>query len=530
MNQSEEQYRQLAEAIPQIVWTARPDGWIDYYNQQWFDYTGMTLEQSQGWGWGQMLHPDDVQSCLDRWTTSVETGENYEVECRIKRTSDQTYRWHLTRAVPVRDTEGKILKWFSSSTDINDQKLALETLQAANTRLKDLAALRDEFVAKVSHELRTPLTAIKEGVSLILDQALGPINGEQRDFLVTVDRDTDRLSDLIGNMLDLSKLEAGRLRLSRRRVAVHRLIESAIDGYKAVAEGRTITAQLPVVTDIFVDPRRILQVITNLFSNAVKFTKEGGHITFDVHEQDESVAVSIQDDGVGIAQDDLTKVFKKFSQVGEGEQRLRGTGLGLALCKELVELHRGTLSVSSVPGRGSRFTVSLPMYTANVVLEESFKELLEAARRNQQEAVALIVLDCAILDIQRNGSSRNITAADTSTEPPKARIERLERIAGLIRQYVSRRDIVLSIEPRWVVLLAITDVGGAAAIIKRLSAMMLGDATTNGHGCAASVGLRFGVGTYPIDGVDVHGLFAKSTDMLGRDIAKAERTALGGKG
>ncbi|MEG4577116.1 PAS domain S-box protein [Microcoleus sp. N3A4] len=135
---SEQLYRVLAEAIPQIVWTATADGWLDYYNQRWFEYTGLTLEETQGWGWQLALHPDDVEDSVERWNTSVQTGMTYEVEYRFKRASDGAYRWHLGRALPVRDAEGKILKWFGTCTDIDDRQRSAQT---AYFRARALALL-----------------------------------------------------------------------------------------------------------------------------------------------------------------------------------------------------------------------------------------------------------------------------------------------------------------------------------------------------------------------------------------------------
>ncbi|MEG4207759.1 PAS domain S-box protein [Microcoleus sp. Pol7_A1] len=135
---SELLYRVLAEAIPQIVWTARPDGWVDYFNQRWFEYTGLTLEETQGWGWQLTLHPDDAEDSVERWNTSVQTGMTYEVEYRFKRASDGAYRWHLGRALPVRDAEGKILKWFGTCTDIDDRQRSAQT---AYFRARALALL-----------------------------------------------------------------------------------------------------------------------------------------------------------------------------------------------------------------------------------------------------------------------------------------------------------------------------------------------------------------------------------------------------
>jgi PAS domain S-box-containing protein len=139
LDRSNDYYRQLADALPQIVWTSNPEGELDYYNQRWFDYTGMTLEQTYGWGWKPVLHPDDVQACIERWTQSYTTGEAYEIQYRFLRASDQTYRWHLGRALPILDSTGKIVKWFGTCTDINDQKEVEANLAKSEAHLQAMA-------------------------------------------------------------------------------------------------------------------------------------------------------------------------------------------------------------------------------------------------------------------------------------------------------------------------------------------------------------------------------------------------------
>lgn len=139
LKQSEKPFKSLADALPHIVWTATPDGDLDYYNQLWFDYTGMTFEQTKGWGWKPVLHPDDLQNCIDVWTNAIKNGEFFENEYRFKRVSDGTYRWHLGRGTPVRDANGIIVKWFGTCTDIQDQKRSLHDLKESVEQFQLLA-------------------------------------------------------------------------------------------------------------------------------------------------------------------------------------------------------------------------------------------------------------------------------------------------------------------------------------------------------------------------------------------------------
>lgn len=152
LSSSEARFRVLTEVMPQIVWTAQPDGFLDYYNRHWVEYTGMTIEQTQGWGWQPVLHPDDLENCLDRWTESVRTGEDYEVEYRFKRASDGAYRWHLGRALPLRDEAGNITKWFGTCTDIDDQKRAQLELQRSQHQLEALVRERTGELSQANQE------------------------------------------------------------------------------------------------------------------------------------------------------------------------------------------------------------------------------------------------------------------------------------------------------------------------------------------------------------------------------------------
>jgi signal transduction histidine kinase len=365
------------------------------------------------------------------------------------------------------------------------------TLQNANTKLRGLAALKDEFVAKVSHELRTPLTSIKEGLSLILDGALGKTTADQQDFLKTMDGDLDRLTDLINNMLDISKIEAGRMRLTRTRVEVRSLVDSLLRTYQTLLGHRTVRLDGGPVPPIFADANRMLQVLTNLFSNAVKFTADTGTITFRIDRRDGMVAVSVRDNGPGVSPEDLPKLFQKFSQVGSpAAGHPRGTGLGLVVCKELTELHGGSIQVESKVGEGTAFTLLLPGYSDEFAITESVRELQSLLAGEEGQEVALIAID----------------AAPLLSAPPAgdaAHREGLERLTGEVRHHLHRGDIVLAIEPSWVVVAVITDVRGVQAIARRLSRSLKGGDR-----------LRFGAAIQEDGGTDPMALFHRAAEAL----------------
>ncbi len=232
-------------------------------------------------------------------------------------------------------------------------------------------------MANVSHELRTPLTAIKEGISLIADRVVGPINDEQEDFLKTIDQSVERLAELISNLLDLSRIDAGKFRLSRQRVKFSQVVETLLTDYKTIAGHRAVQASVGGIPDVFADPDRLLQILGNLFSNAVKFTNDNGTVKISAQKQGGLVAVSVEDDGIGITHDDLPKLFHKFSQVGK--KTTQGTGLGLAIVKQLVEMHQGSIFVVSNPGKGSRFTFTLPIYTPHILTEKPISDDFSAS-------------------------------------------------------------------------------------------------------------------------------------------------------
>ena len=386
--------------------------------------------------------------------------------------------------------------------DVTERKQIEEALRGANEELRQLNASKDEFISSVSHELRTPLAITREGISLVLDGVPGAVNEKQHHILIVAQASIDRLTRLITNLLDMSKLEAGKAAVCRGRVDLKRLMQHVADTFASQinAKGLTLTVNVPQeAVEVYADADKITQVLTNLVGNALKFTERGSiELTLRQHEQEAECLVA--DTGMGISKEDLPKVFGKFQQFprapGGGEQ---GVGLGLAITKGLIELHHGTIQVESEIGRGTTLTFTLPLYAPQRALEESFRDLVEAATRSEQKSVGLIVID----------------TAESETG---------EQVAQLVRDHLHQYDVVLSLEPQWVVMLALADAHGVQAIVQRLRTVLREWAATQGEGTTLPSPVRMGAALYPVDGNDVHRLFAEATGSLNRGLAAPSPT------
>ena len=230
---------------------------------------------------------------------------------------------------------------------------------------EDYNELRSQFVSHVSHELRTPLSIIQTALSLILDEMIGTITAEQRDILTTAMDSSKWLSDMIRSLSIISKLECGKLPLSKTNVDICALIEETVSECKPLAEKRNLSLECELPEhhiDVCLDPEQTKLVLTNLISNSIKFTPEGGRISVTCQRRDEEVRFSVQDFGVGISKEDMVKLFEKFAKFNKKPgSEVKGAGLGLAIAKKLVEMHDGRINVESEVDQGTTFTVSLPL-------------------------------------------------------------------------------------------------------------------------------------------------------------------------
>ncbi|MDQ3032495.1 MAG: PAS domain S-box protein [Myxococcota bacterium] len=394
--ESEAKFRQLAETMPQLAWTAHRDGHISWYNRRWYDYTGTTAEAMEGWGWQSVHDPAVLPAVLERWRRSIETGETFELEFPL-RGADGIFRPFLTRVAPLRDAEGRVVQWFGTNTDVTEQRRAAEEREhllaserAARAEAEHASTMKDEFLATLSHELRTPLNAIL-GWSQVL--TFGERSSEElRDGLRTIERNARAQAQIIEDLLDMSRIISGKVRLDVQRVELPALIRTAIQTIEPAAEAKGVRVHAvldPRAGPVSGDPARLQQVLWNLLSNAVKFTPKGGRVQVLLERINSHVEISVIDTGAGIEPEFLPFAFDRFRQADASTTRTHGgLGIGLSLVKQLVELHGGSVrGASPGAGQGSTFTIALPL---TVVHAEPAPEL---ERRHPSTAASAAVLD-----------------------------------------------------------------------------------------------------------------------------------------
>lgn len=354
--ESERQYRLLAEVMPQLVWTSTPEGRVDWCNQRWYEATGLTAEETLGSGGLKAIHPDDRQRTRDRWRAAILTGIPHEVEFRLQ-SPFGGYRWYLSRGLPLKDASGRIIRWFGTCTDIDDRK-------RAEAEAREASRVKSEFVSNVSHELRTPLNAIIGYSSLLRDETFGALIDDQKQPVEGVLKNGKELLSLINNLLDLSKIESGKMSIDLEKIDLVPLLEEIVSGMQPLIDEKSLSVvyRMTPLPEIESDPNKLKQIFVNLISNAIKFTERGG-ITLLAAETPEKggIEIAVQDTGIGIPPDELARIFDAFHQAdATSTRKFGGTGLGLAIVKELTGLLNGRIGVKSELDKGATFTLFLP--------------------------------------------------------------------------------------------------------------------------------------------------------------------------
>ncbi len=365
---SEEKFRQLADLVPQVIWTAKPDGYVDYFNKRWYEYTGLDEEKFGDESWVPMLHRDDVLPVLETWYISVQNGTSYQLEFRLENKNTGQYRWFLSKAVPIRDKTGVIVRWFGTCTDIHEQKTITEKLESlVADRTKELQRSNEDlqqFAHVASHDLKEPVRKIKTFTSRLEEHLEGNLDESAARFIGRIHVAADRMFNMIDGVLMYSKINANLQKATLVDLNdVLKNIETDLEVSLQNTKGEIHYNDLPKLEGALV---LLYQLFYNLINNSIKFAKNGvpPKITISskiiVENQKVITLITVEDNGIGFENEQSAQIFETFTRLNSKDV-YEGTGLGLSLCKKIVERHGGTITAIGRPYAGAVFTIKLPL-------------------------------------------------------------------------------------------------------------------------------------------------------------------------
>ena len=405
VRKSEQEFRQLAEAMPQIVWATRADGWNTYFNQQWVDYTGQTLEESYGHGWNKPFHPDDQQRAWDAWQNATNNGASYALECRLRR-ADGVYQWWLIRGVPVMDAGGAILKWFGTCTDIQEIKRSAQEKLALEQQLHQIQKMESvgSLAGGVAHDFNNKLSVILGHTYLALTET-DPM--QLHDSLEQIRKASEQSADLTRQLLAFARKQT----IAPRMLDLNETVSSMLKMLQRLIGEDISLAWQPAAQlwRINADPSQIDQILANLCVNAKDSMAAGGKITIETanvvidrqyctqHAEvspGEYVRLSVSDNGCGMDAETLPHIFEPFFTTKEVGQ---GTGLGLATIYGIVKQNNGFIGVYSEPGLGTTFSIHLLRHLGKPEQPRPAESALPVP--GGLECVLLVEDESAILDM-----------------------------------------------------------------------------------------------------------------------------------
>lgn len=348
IEEKEEKYRNLADSLPIIVWTADKDGNIDYYNKKWYEYTGFEGIDNREAATHKILHPDDISRAMQIWNNSQKNKSPYEIEYQFRDyKSEDSYRWFLGRAIPIKDPNEDVIQWIGTCTDINE--------------FKQFQQQKDNFLGIASHELKTPLTSLKLYSQYLEKNLRKQDDNNNADVAKKMDDQINKLTALVNDLLDVTKIQNGKILLNKSDFNFDELVNEIITEQQMSTSHR-IYLEAENIGNIYGDRHRISQVMSNLISNAIKYSPNSDKIQITTKLTEEGcVLFSVRDYGIGIPEDKKDKVFEQYYRVsGSKEHTFPGLGLGLYISSEIIKRSGGRIFVNSVEGKGSDFCFEIP--------------------------------------------------------------------------------------------------------------------------------------------------------------------------
>jgi len=340
-------FRGITAASPTALWITDKAGNISYVNETWIKWTGKPLEKHLGTGWLDAVSKDDLKKAYTSFTDDFTNRRYHESHFRVVHTNGQE-RWVVCTGNPQFDEENNFKGFIGACVDITEQK--------------QLQRQKDDFLGIASHELKTPVTSIKAYAQVLEMMFRREGDTKKADMLGKLDKQVNRLSSLITDLLDVTKIHTGKMQFNETSIDFNRLSEDIIEDVQHTSSKHIIKKQLEFKGMIFGDMERISQVITNLLTNAIKYSPDANEIIIHTMQKGSSVQLCVQDFGIGISQDKKDRVFEQFYRVsGSKEHTFPGLGLGLYISSEIVKRLNGKIWVNSVEGKGSTFCFSLPV-------------------------------------------------------------------------------------------------------------------------------------------------------------------------
>ena len=400
LRESEERFRTLSNAAPALIWQNDAEGGNLDVNQRFLDFVGMTAQEIRGGGWRAIVHPEDLEAYLADYLAAVHARRGWNNRVRVRHLDGQ-WHWFDCHAQPLFGADGSYLGQVGASVDITERRKIEEAVRESQRRMQEQAAeladlhrRKDEFLAMLSHELRNPLAPILNAVQILrLDKEASPLQQQAR---AVIDRQVQQLVRLVNDLLEVSRVISGRIRLRLEYLDIRGILEQAVESTRPLFDQRRqeLTVSLPgEPVGVQGDAARLEQVVVNLLNNAAKYTDQGGRIQLSATQEDDEVALRVRDTGVGIAPELLPRIFDLFTQADRSLDRSQGgLGVGLTVVRRLTEMHGGTIAAYSAgPAQGSEFTVRLPV--ASAAASESSTLVEDWGKSSRPRRRVLIVED-----------------------------------------------------------------------------------------------------------------------------------------
>lgn len=344
IRESEESFRLLTEALPHLVWVTDERGKQVYISKSWNEFSG--FDQITKEIWESIVHPDDLNSINENWQKCLSQDVPYTSEVRIKR-NEGVFRWHKVEGVPLKNEDNKVIRWIGAFSDIHDLKLR--------------EAQKDEFISIASHEMKTPLTSAKGYLELLL-LTMPTEDASSLLYATKASEALMRLQSFIKELLDVSKIQHGKLNYNFQQFDFISLIKDAVQNVQLTAKKHAIKIEAENKLEIQGDKLRLMQVIINLLTNAIKYSPDANEVKVVVSSAGDSVEVCVIDDGIGLAEEHLEKIFSRYYRVQEHAVHFQGLGVGLFISSQIIERHHGKMWAESEVGKGSKFHFTVPIH------------------------------------------------------------------------------------------------------------------------------------------------------------------------